>query len=357
MAVEELTKTFTMEAPDSFEAAAPTIDRTPTLSILSGTRMGFVHTLRREAIVLGRSPECDVMLDDDGISRRHATITLKRGYAEIEDLQSTNGVYVDGERIRSKARLSDGARVRIGTLMLRFAYQDDDALRAQQHMYDMSTRDGLTGLYNRRYFDERLESEYAFAARHRTALAILLCDLDHFKKINDEHGHQAGDAVLRAVAGELRERVRTEDVVARFGGEELVVIARGVDVAGIRMFAERLRKIVGAMRIEFEGKVIPVSVSIGIAHTQAGPPVAKGAGLVAAADLALYAAKRAGRNRSFLAESPGRYSVHEPSPEVVVPDAPKRPPRERANTAPMMPAVDPATAFKSVSQQRIRRLT
>jgi len=297
MATSEFTRTFIMDAPATVDVPPAATDREPTLVVLTGTRMGLVHALRGPTAELGRSPECEICLDDDGISRKHARIVMRNGHPEIEDLRSTNGTFVDGVRVTTTTRLNDGSRVRIGGLTLKFAYQDRDALRAHQHMYDMSVRDGLTGLFNRRYFDERLESEHAFAVRHRSALSVLLCDIDHFKKVNDEHGHQAGDAVLRAVATELRERVRTEDVVARFGGEELAVIARGVDVNGTRQFAERLRAIVEALRIEVDGKVVAVTVSIGVAHSHAGPACNRPDGLVASADAALYAAKRAGRNR------------------------------------------------------------
>ena len=295
VATSELTRTFIMDAPATVDVPPPATDREPTLVVLTGTRMGLVHTLSGPTATLGRSPECEIVLDDDGISRMHARIVMRQGQPEIEDLRSTNGTFVDGVRVSTSSRLQDGARIRIGGMTMKFAWQDRDALRAHQHMYDMSVRDGLTGLFNRRYFDERLEAEHAFAIRHRSAVAVLLCDIDHFKKVNDVHGHQAGDAVLRAVATELRERVRTEDVVARFGGEELAVIARGVDVNGIRLFAERLRAIVERLRIEVDGKVIGVTVSIGVAHSHSGPAVSRAEGLVAAADTALYAAKRADR--------------------------------------------------------------
>lgn len=347
----ELTRTFIMEPPSTVDVPPAATDREPTLVVLTGTRMGLVHTLRGQSVELGRSPECAVTLDDDGVSRKHARITLSRTGVDIEDLGSTNGTYVDGKRLSGGVRLQDGSRIRIGGVTLKFAWQDRDALRAHQHMYDMSVRDGLTGLFNRRYFDERLESEHAFSIRHRSALAVLLCDIDHFKNVNDVHGHQAGDAVLRAVATELRERVRTEDVVARFGGEELAVIARGIDVNGTRHFAERLRAIVSNLRIEIEDRVIAVTVSIGVAHTHAGPAVNRAEGLVAAADSALYAAKRAGRNRALLAESAGKYSVQ---------GEPEQPPpshrhRERAQTAPQRVSEPPA-GEQSVSQARIRRV-
>jgi len=347
----ELTRTFIMDAPETVDVPPAPSDREATLVVLTGTRMGLVHTLRDATCELGRSPECQIQLDDDGISRKHARITMRNGHPEIEDLRSTNGTYVDGHRVSTSFRLQEGSRVRMGGLTMKFAWQDKDALRAHQHMYDMSVRDGLTGLFNRRYFDERLESEHAFAVRHRSALAVLLCDIDHFKKVNDDHGHQAGDAVLRAVATELRERVRTEDVVARFGGEELAVIARGVDVNGTRAFAERLRSIVAALRIEVDGTIIPVTVSIGVAHSHAGPTCHRPEGLVASADTALYAAKRAGRNRALLAESVGKYSVQGEFEEVATP----RMPRERAQTAPQRVSERPASN-KSVAEARIRRI-
>ncbi len=358
-----------MDAPAVTDAQPAPAEREPTLVVLSGARMGLVHTLQSGGAVFGRSPECEVALEDDGISRQHARILVRQGLVEIEDLRSTNGTYVDGSRISTPVRLQDGSRVRMGNVTLKFAWQDRDALRAHKHMYDMSVRDGLTGLFNRRYFDERLEAEHAFAARHRSALCVLLCDIDHFKRVNDQHGHPAGDAVLRAVAAELRDRVRTEDVVARFGGEELAIIARGIDVTGTRMFAERMRGIVEALQITVDDKIIPVTVSIGIAHTHAGPTASRAEGLVVAADTALYAAKRAGRNRALLAESPGRYSVtqddarQDSAPQALLepqaaqaPQAPaRRPPRERANTAPVNEEAEKGA--RGVSQARIRRIT
>lgn len=347
----ELTRTFIMDAPAK-ESAAPVAvsDREPTLVVLNGTRTGLVHTLTG-TVTLGRSPECEITLDEDGVSRLHARIVMRQGQPEIEDLCSTNGTYVDGARVSTTMRLRDGARVRIGGLMLKLTWQDRDALRAHQHLYEMSVRDGLTGLFNRRYFDERVESEHAFAVRHRSALSVLLCDIDHFKRVNDVHGHQAGDAVLRAVAAELRERVRTEDVVARFGGEELVIIARGVDVNGTRQFAERLRAIVAAMRIDYEGQQLGVTVSIGIAHSHAGPAINKAEGLVAAADSALYAAKRAGRNRVLLAESVGKYSV-QGEPEAPLPS--RRTPPERTPTTQMSAVDDRPSLSKNLAQLRRR---
>jgi diguanylate cyclase (GGDEF)-like protein len=138
---------------------------------------------------------------------------------------------------------------------------------------------------------------------------VLFADIDHFKRINDRWGHPAGDQVLRQIGSVLRSALRAEDMLARYGGEEFAVLARAIDVAGARVLAERLRTLVERATIVWEGETIPVTLSIGLAHNHSGAAAADPQRMVAAADKALYAAKRAGRNRSQLAASPGRYSV------------------------------------------------
>ena len=287
----------------------PKVERQGTLTVLVGGDVGAHYVLDQAVTVLGRDPQATVSIDDDGVSRNHARIVLSSGAYELEDLGSTNGTFVGHDRVQDRVRLSDGNRLLIGNTLLRFAMQDLIEREASRRIYDMSVRDGLTGVYNRRYFDERLTSEFAFAARHNSALCVLLVDVDHFKRVNDRHGHQAGDLVLRSVAAELRAGIRTEDVLARYGGEEFAVLARGIDPAGARMFGERVRLMAERAHIVWEDAHIPVTISVGLAHNHAGPSVAKGERLVAEADTALYAAKQAGRNRVVVASSAGRYSV------------------------------------------------
>jgi two-component system, cell cycle response regulator len=290
-------------------------ERQGTLTILIGADVGATYPLAGP-VVIGRDTRADVALDDQGISRRHCRVGPNHGAYEIEDLGSTNGVYVDDRRVVGPAGLSDGARIRLGNTLLRFALQDPLEREASRRMYEMAVRDGLTAAYNRRYFDERVESEWAFAQRHGTALSVLLIDVDHFKAINDTYGHPAGDEVLRRLSHALRASVRAEDVVARYGGEEFAVIARGIDVAGARVFGERLRGLIADLRVGWEGRQVPVTASIGIAHNHAGVAIERAERLVSIADDALYAAKRRGRNRIEIAASPGRYSLHERSAKL-----------------------------------------
>ena len=305
MSNENLERTLELVAEP--ELRQPLGERQGTLTVLVGGDVGAVFEIGRAAVLIGRSPDAHITLDDDGASRRHARIVQTASDYEIEDLGSTNGTLINNARISGRMQLVNGVRVQIGNTLLRFSLQDKIEQEASRRVYEMSVRDGLTGVYNRRYFDERMASEFAFAARHRTALCVLLVDIDHFKRVNDGFGHPAGDAVLRAIAGELREGCRTEDVVARYGGEEFAVIARSIDVPGTRLFAERVRLMVENAHIQWENANLRVTASVGLAHNQAGS-FGKAEALVAAADVALYAAKHAGRNRVEVAASPGRYS-------------------------------------------------
>lgn len=297
------------------------------ITVLVGSNVGAAFVLSSQAVLIGRNPRAQVPLEDEGISRNQARILARDGGYELEDLDSTNGTYIEGVRVQGRVPLHDGSRIQMGNTLLRFALQDQIECEAAQRLYEASVRDGLTGVFNRRHFEERLIAEFAFAARHGTALCVLLSDIDHFKRINDQWGHPAGDLVLRRIGSELNAAVRTEDLVARYGGEEFAVLARGIDVRGARAFAERLRTILEHAHIEWEGARIPVTTSIGLAHNHAGPAAADPQRLVAAADTALYAAKAAGRNRVELARSPGSYAVAGPdsSPSRSAPESRRRP--------------------------------
>ena len=132
-------------------------------------------------------------------------------------------------------------------------------------MYESALRDGLTKAFNKKYFTDRLESEFTFSTRHASPLALVLFDIDHFKKVNDTHGHQAGDHVLAEISTLLTGALRAEDVFARYGGEEFAVICRGSDTGQAQVVGERLRKAVEGHRFVYEGTHIPVTISVGVA--------------------------------------------------------------------------------------------
>jgi two-component system cell cycle response regulator len=163
-------------------------------------------------------------------------------------------------------------------------------------MYDAALRDGLTKCYNKKFFQDRLETEFAYAKRHKTMLSLVIFDVDHFKKVNDNFGHLAGDAVLVHLARITHAMIRTEDVAARYGGEEFAIICRGIPLLNAGVVGERLRAAVEMENFEYQGKRLPVTISAGVAALPEAQ-VAAPAELVGEADSALYEAKRSGRNR------------------------------------------------------------
>ncbi|QLC72431.1 diguanylate cyclase [Pseudomonas sp. LPB0260] len=166
----------------------------------------------------------------------------------------------------------------------------------------LSSTDRLTGLNNRGHWEEALRLEYARHQRYRTMASLVMFDIDHFKKVNDTYGHQAGDKVIQGVANLVLAHVRTNDIAGRYGGEEFAVLLPDTDAKGAQLFAERLRLAVEAMRVEHDGVVIPVTISLGVADL--APPSTGHEQLIEWADHALYASKKGGRNRTSLHQVP-----------------------------------------------------
>jgi two-component system cell cycle response regulator len=268
------------------------------LTLLAGPAQGAVFRLEGGALTIGRSSSADVHVSHEGLSRLHARLSRVDDAFVIEDLQSANGTYVRGQRVEAATRVFDGDRIQLGqSVIFKVSIQDALEEAAALRVYGSSVRDGLTGLYNRRYFEDRLEAEFAFSRRHRTPLTLLMLDIDFFKTINDTHGHQAGDAVLRAIGTALLSITRKEDVTARYGGEEFVLLLRGVSADNAVLGAERVRRSIALSPVAWREARLNVTVSVGLATMGPDRSYASPIELVAAADSALYAAKRQGRNR------------------------------------------------------------
>jgi diguanylate cyclase (GGDEF)-like protein len=235
---------------------------------------------------------------DEGISRGHVAVERDGGKLVLVDLGSTNGTFCNGTRVAGRQELSDGDKIALGSkTILKLAFLDRADEHYQKQLFESALRDGLTRAFNRRYFIDRLQTEMRFAVRHRKTLALLFIDIDHFKKINDVYGHLAGDYVLTGVAHAMMNSLRAEDVLARYGGEEFAVICREIESDGARVLAERLRVAVEELKLEHEGRTIPVTISVGAAVDRR---ITDPHALIAAADAAMYEAKRAGRNRVAL---------------------------------------------------------
>jgi len=175
------------------------------------------------------------------------------------------------------------------------------ALRTKYLMDLLENRariDGLTGLHNRAYFEERFIASLSNARRHGRDFSLLILDIDHFKKVNDTFGHSVGDQALRTIGSIVQSRCRNEDIVCRYGGEEFVILTPDVPLQGAATLAESLRSIIEAARIEGARSVVNVTASIGVAQALPESQMS----LIARADEALYFAKNQGRNRVAVEE-------------------------------------------------------
>jgi diguanylate cyclase (GGDEF)-like protein len=173
----------------------------------------------------------------------------------------------------------------------------EDEEKSLRRMYEAALRDGLTGVFNRKHLEERLDAEIAYAHRRQTELSVVMLDVDHFKRVNDTYGHLAGDAVLKGVAETLLRTIRSEDVLGRYGGEEFVVVTRGIAVTGAHLLAERLRATLAATKIPFGPTLLTLTASAGVASLGCCGGRTDKTTLLSVADARLYRAKQAGRNR------------------------------------------------------------
>jgi diguanylate cyclase (GGDEF)-like protein len=279
------------------------------LVVLAGSNVGEMYKVEKDRLVMGRADTADIRLFDEGISREHAQVVQDHSETGVrmilEDLGSTNGTFCNGTRVQRQV-LAEGDKILLGsTTILKFSYQDKLDEMFQRQMSESALRDGLTKAFNKRYFNERVDGEYLAAVRSGSPLALLFLDIDHFKRINDAHGHPAGDYVLVELAKIAHGTLRNEDIFARYGGEEFAVISRATDVAEAESLAERLRRAVEEHTFTFEGKAIPVTISVGVARAPR-EGVGSPAELIALADETMYTAKRSGRNRVCVAGPPAR---------------------------------------------------
>ena len=263
--------------------------------VLYGPELGRRAPIGRGTFQLGRASKNELPIDQESVSRHHARITPQgRGHA-IEDLESTNGTYVNDEKIGKERRvLKDGDQIRVGRSILKFMSGANLEANYHEEIYRLMTVDALTQVYNKRYFTEALEREYNRAQRYKRELSLVLFDVDHFKSVNDGHGHLAGDAVLRQVAAEVKPRLREQDILARVGGEEFAALLPEVGQDGALAAGEKLRKIVEGATFVVETLAVKITVSVGV--TSLDPRGRDPMSLYERADAALYEAKGNGRN-------------------------------------------------------------
>ena len=257
--------------------------------------LGRRYLVSKQVMTIGRGRDNDIVLPSDCVSRRHGRLEQRGDTLYVIDLASTNGTYVNDEPKSVKERqLNRGDQLKVGDTI--FKYLSGSDVEAQYHeiIFRMTITDGLTNLSNRKQLDTLLDEEIARARRHRRELSVLMLDIDHFKKINDTHGHLTGDSVLRGLAAILQKRLRPSDRLGRYGGEEFCAILPETSLTSAAHMAEELRKLVETYAFSAENREVRVTISIGASSLAEGMQAAD---LYRTADEKLYEAKRAGRNR------------------------------------------------------------
>ena len=271
------------------------VGREAYLVVIYGEDLGKRIELGENAIEAGRSTNCGIPVDQESVSRHHARIWWTGSGYKVKDLGSTNGTYVNDGLI-TEVDLNDGDQIKIGRTILKFMYGGNIEASYHEEIYRMMTFDGLTQIYNKRYFHETLEREISRSRRYVRELGLVLFDIDHFKQKNDTFGHLAGDSILKELSSVVRAKLRREDVFARVGGEEFGILTPEVGLKGAREVAEKVRLVVESTSFRFEKHVIPTTVSLGYTVWLGGDDGADA--LFQRADQALYAAKQGGRNRA-----------------------------------------------------------
>jgi len=261
--------------------------------VIYGGELGKKHNLEGPSYLLGRSSKCDIQIDQESVSRNHAKIVNTGKSVLIRDLGSTNGTYVN-DRIVDEQVMRDGDFIKIGRTIFKFLTGGNIEHSYHEEIYRLTTVDGLTQVFNKRYLLETLEREISRAQRYGRPLSLIMFDIDHFKKVNDTYGHLAGDYVLKEMASAIKGRIRREDIMGRYGGEEFVVVLPEIDNYSSKIFGEKIRRLVERHVFEFEGVKMPLTISVGVCT--AWEELSTPAAFIKMADENLYKAKNNGRN-------------------------------------------------------------
>jgi two-component system, cell cycle response regulator len=262
---------------------------------IHGPNLGKKYTLQENELTIGRGEDNHIVVDLDTVSRKHARILRRQDQMFMEDLRSTNGTFLNNQEVKQETPLRSGDLITVGGSIFKFLTGDNVELQYHETIYTLTIMDGLTGVNNKRYFLEYLEREMGRSHRYGRPLTLAMFDIDFFKKINDVHGHLAGDYVLRELAQTVKRMVRKEQCFARYGGEEFALVVPEDGGEKSRIFAEKIRHTIEEKHFAFEGQDIPVTLSIGMADVtrEMVDPLQ----FIKVADANLYKAKKSGRNR------------------------------------------------------------
>ena len=274
------------------------------LIIIRGTPQGHRHFLTMPEMVIGRDPSADIPLSDQSVSRKHAKVAKENGKVKLTDMGSANGTVLNGKKLNpgDSAFLAKEDMIKLGNLILKFLPAGELEIVFYGNLGSAAHQDPMTRLYNKGYLQEALDAEFKRAKALHTELSMLVFDIDFFKKVNDTHGHDAGDYVLKEFASLLRSKhVRPKDILARFGGEEFVMLLPNTNAQTAQEIGETARAALEAYPFIYEGKRLPITCSVGVAEMTS--EIEASQTLFKIADKALYASKQGGRNRVTVGRS------------------------------------------------------
>ncbi|UCE55368.1 MAG: diguanylate cyclase [Desulfobacterales bacterium] len=274
--------------------------RHPYLIIFIGNDGGKRYKLKRGQMTVGRSPQADITIDDQRISRIHCIIEWISETIMIEDKESTNGTFVDSQKV-SRAHLLPGVTIQLGHSVMKIEYKDDTEIRSEENLLRQVSIDPITGIFNRQHFLKLASMEVSYACRHQLAVGVILLNIDNFKQINDTYGHQTGDFILARLAGIINKMTRNEDLFARYTDTEFILMPRD-DLNKQYMFTqcERIRKAIKNFEFRFGKKCVRITISLGfhLEKVKGRDFNAKIFDLIGKAERALYLAKEIGYDRT-----------------------------------------------------------
>lgn len=289
-------ETVKLKTEEVRESIARAQRKLAALVVLQGSESDIgTHVVLEGPVTLGRDPLVEMPLQGTGISRRHCRVFPEDGGYVLEDLRSTNGTLLNGERIDGRIRLTPGDRIYLGACVIKFTHSHALEVGYHAQMDALVGTDDLTGLIAKRRFDAAYRRALDAARALKQPLAVMMLDLDGLKQINDQHGHPVGAHTIAEVGKIIGSVVSETGAACRFGGDEFAAFLPGCTKQGALEVGETIRRWVAQHRFEKDGVVVRPTISIGVS---AFPEDGKGAdALLQRADEALYRAKKTGRDR------------------------------------------------------------
>jgi len=238
-------------------------DRHPYLVIFIGNDGGSRHKLKRGKMTIGRSSKADITIDDQRISRIHCTVEWVGETILIEDKGSTNGIFVDSQKV-THAPLLPGVSIQLGHSVMKIEYKDEAEIQAEENLLRKVSVDPLTGIFTHQHFTELASMEMAYACRHQLVVGMIVMAIDNFSRIVNSHNNQAGDFVLARFAEIVNNTIRTEDLFARYTDEEFIIMPRGVVTReDVYTQCERIRQAVKKHQFQFGDDPLNITISLG----------------------------------------------------------------------------------------------